>query len=198
LLYSFSSTQAKIDETRAKVQPVIGAGSSALSIGSKVLTGDLIGATKEVVKAGDDTIVKPIVQQEQKTNFFGGFLNRFVDGILNPARPSYNGFIPALNAASGFMPIDRAIAAEVQNKPVGSELIIANSSETVLTKEQSKGLMRPVIAAPVKNSTTNSKVINGLSVNIYPTPSMDIGAIADTVIAQINQQFGQEIEAQIN
>ena len=75
----------------------------------------------------------------------GGAASSFIAGVTGKAKPSYEGNFPTHSAYGGFnlarskvysaaggMNLGRAISTEMQNKPAGSDLVIANSSETII------------------------------------------------------------------
>ena len=86
------------------------------------------------------------------------------------------------------MPLGQAIATEQANKPAGSHLVIANSSETVIPAH--KGYMAEpafagVMGSPSASSSTSSSEINvgGITVNVSGVE--DPRAIADQVAEEI-------------
>ena len=83
--------------------------------------------------------------------------------------------------------LNQAILTEAANKPAGSSLVIANDSETVLTRQQAlnvnAALRQP---ASQKSSTFAPHVTISINGN---TERIDPDAIADRVLAKIDQLY---------
>jgi hypothetical protein len=206
LLASFTETQQKIDQTRGYVQPAANILTKGFGVGTDLLTGNVLGAAQKSADLVGET-GKALTNSESK----GNKSNVVIDSIrwLLPfnslsggigAKPSYTGHIPkAYNAADGFMPLNRAIAAELQNKPSNSELIIANSSEFVLKPEQLERMVAPSINTSTQSQTVIQKTLSIATgaINIVANASMDVSGLADAVIARIDERYNQEIEANL-
>jgi hypothetical protein len=85
-------------------------------------------------------------------------------------RPSFNGFIPP------------ALQQEMRNKPPGSDLLVANSSELVLNQAQQRALFRG-------SRTTSITFAGGIHINAGNAG--DPRQMANLVIAEIERKLSQ-------
>jgi hypothetical protein len=103
--------------------------------------------------------------------------------VPSTSAAAYNGWIP--NAASGFNlgGLWGAVRREIANKPPGSRLLVANTSETVLTRNQARSL-RAALASPRTNAGAFAP-----NINVYGAPGQDATAIADEVMRRIASEW---------
>lgn len=92
--------------------------------------------------------------------------------FIGPPAPAYKGYIP--NAAGGFFD---AVARENRAKPPGSSLLIANTSETVLTRQQVAQLRGGGITVG--------------SVNVYAAPGQDARSLAHDIMRELDAIYAQ-------
>jgi hypothetical protein len=133
-----------------------------------IMTGGETSATKSAIAAGeaadariragggrinpDGSVTGPIAKPS-----FDGYIPNAASGPR--AKPSFDGYIP--NAASGFMGLLTAAARERRAMPAGANLLVANTSETVLTREQA-GAVGGALASKGSGNTFNiSMTVNG-------------------------------------
>jgi phage-related protein len=123
-----------------------------------------------------------------------------INSLFGGAR--YSGHIG--NAAGGFLgKLLGAAKQETANMPAGAQLLIANSSETILPSGGLGGLVRgigsmltPTAVAP----SIGSPIKGGNTINLTLTinaPSGDAGAIASATIDAIQRLFEAELGAQL-
>lgn len=95
------------------------------------------------------------------------------------AQPQFTGSLSGLGNTIGSMPLLDAIAAEIANKPANSDLVIANTSEVVLTQAQLGQLM----------SGRGKRAAGPITINIYQQPGQDAHGLAREVMELINEQY---------
>ena len=100
-------------------------------------------------------------------------------GIFGGLVPKYRGTPNIFSASNGFL---GAMRDEVKNKPYGSGLVIANTSETVLTPDQMAALTNRQSSTIVRPVSFGNIIINAL-------PGMDLNALADLVINRIDSDI---------
>ncbi len=161
-------------------------------------------------KATVDTKIQGMVQGV--TSFFEGITDklasvRSVIASLNPfgggtpaapapvAAPSWQGYIPT--AANGWLGMVggllNAASTEQRNAPAGAGLLMANTSEFVLTPDQMNNLIGGTAQIAGTGAMTN---IGGISVNISGA-SGDPQAIAQAVISEIERQLSRALDSQL-
>jgi hypothetical protein len=86
-------------------------------------------------------------------------IQRLEQAKANKAKPSFEGYIP--NAASGFMGLLSAAARERRAMPAGANLLVANTSETVLTREQAGAVGGALSSKGGGNTFNISMTVNG-------------------------------------
>ncbi|MGL5925554.1 hypothetical protein [Chroococcidiopsis sp.] len=163
----------------------------------------------KVLQAIDETLAKPgevIVgvgpkggvseygdrQIERGSNFFGGLIDgtkRFL-GL-----GASSGYIPS--AFDGLMPLHQAIKSEVANKPSGSGLVIANSSEYIFKDIQQ--LMNFVSLPKFAGTpgTNKSITIAQGAINIVANSNQDEATIADMVIDRLSTLVDFQLASEI-
>lgn len=135
-----------------------------------------------------------------------GFLNQFIN-----SQQEKTGGLKAKPSADGFMPIANAIQSEINRKPSNSKLLIANTSEAVLTPRQLAAIDSPTsvntsvsqpvkVVSPVVNRTENRPVTKSVTIGSLNFPTVqtnDPRELARIVIAEINAEFNRESEAEL-
>jgi hypothetical protein len=93
---------------------------------------------------------------------------------------------PVQNKATGFMPNGLLSAAikESKSMPVGSSLIVANSSEAVLNRSQQGTLARSI------SGNSGNSFVNSGAINIYDS-SGNVDAIAEQIMDKLNERWQQ-------
>lgn len=117
-----------------------------------------------------------------KTTTGLGALDPLINSIFG-ARPKYLG----TPAASGFMPLGRAIASEVKNKPSGSGLVVANTSEIIQTKPQ---FLSSLLSAKSVGAQSAAIYVGGIT--IHQQPNEDGDALANRIIEKLDQLVSSE------
>ncbi len=101
---------------------------------------------------------------------------------IKGATASFSGAIPRMEGIFG------AIANESMNKPAGSSLVVANSSEAVLRPEQLKSIMASSANAGANGVASQGGInLGGVTINISGVENPK--AIAQQVIAEIEAQL---------
>lgn len=137
-----------------------------------------------------NSIASPAVSVNGNTGFdlkqlpfiggaFRGTANFFSD-LFGTARPQFAGSLEP----SYSMPLLSAIATERANMPSGAELVVANSSEAILTPDQ---ILQIASGGWSQNSSSNLTIEKGAIV-IHAAPNMNIADLADAVIDRIDQK----------
>jgi hypothetical protein len=96
--------------------------------------------------------------------------------------PNWREQLSAIPAAAGFMPLGGAIAREMAMKPANSGLVISNSSELILNKNQQIDLAQSLRGGG--NVTAN--------ITIHQQPGEDSNTLADRVLQRLDQMVRQE------
>ena len=135
-------------------------------------------------------------------NLWGGIKSRLIDPVSStlgnltggfigtPSEARYRGFLPpAISAANGLM---GAIAAEQAYKPPGSSLVIANSTEAVLTPEMVQGLTANAYAM---GRSVNVAFDQGAISMVLPAGTPQDIALA--AIAIIEERLSTELESRL-
>jgi hypothetical protein len=104
----------------------------------------------------------------------------------NKAKPSFDGYIP--NAASGFMGLLTAAARERRAMPAGANLLVANTSETVLTREQ---------AGAVGGALANKGGGNTFNINMTVSGAGDPDTVADRVLRLLQIQLDEHLQGSL-
>jgi hypothetical protein len=104
----------------------------------------------------------------------------------NKAKPSFDGYIP--NAASGFMGLLTAAARERRAMPAGANLLVANTSETVLTREQ---------AGAVGGALANKGGGNTVNINMTVSGAGDPDTVADRVLRLLQIQLDEHLQGSL-
>ncbi len=94
------------------------------------------------------------------------------------AKPQFTGSFPGMGTSFDSMPLFDAIATEAANKPPGSDLVIANSSEFIFTQAQMDML---------KQGQRGQR--GPVTINVYQQPGQDGYALAQQVMQLLNQQY---------
>jgi hypothetical protein len=129
------------------------------------------GLNVDLTKLVMDTLKAPL----------GFSLSNFGFGF-GEAKPKYAG-----TAAAGFMPLGSAIASEVANKPSGSNLIVANSSEFVYRPDQLSSLL----TRTSQSASTVLQIASG-AITIVQQPREDSNQLADRVLSRLDQLVKNE------
>jgi hypothetical protein len=143
-----------------------------------VMTGGETSATKSAIAAGEAA--------DARIRAGGGRINP--DGsVTGPrAKPSFDGYIP--NAASGFMGLLTAAARERRAMPAGAGLLVANTSETVLTREQA-GAVGGALASKGGGNTVN--------INMTVSGAGDPDTVADRVLRLLQIQLDEHLQGSL-
>jgi hypothetical protein len=143
-----------------------------------IITGGETSATKSAIAAGEAA--------DARIRAGGGRINP--DGsVTNPrAKPSFDGYIP--NAASGFMGLLTAAARERRAMPAGANLLVANTSETVLTREQ---------AGAVGGALANKGGGNTVNINMTVSGAGDPDTVADRVLRLLQIQLDEHLQGSL-
>ncbi|MBW4636350.1 MAG: hypothetical protein KME30_32075 [Iphinoe sp. HA4291-MV1] len=121
------------------------------------------------------------------TGGLGGFVSSIAGNAIANLLPKYGGQIPT--AASGFL---EAVATESRNAPSGAGLVLANSSEYILTPTQMSNL--------VNGLSTSGRTVNisfGAGAIALNLPAGTPQEIALQAITIIEQRLAQELEARL-
>ncbi len=121
------------------------------------------------------------------TGGLGGFISSVTGNALSAILPKYKGQIPT--AASGFL---GAVATESRNAPSGADLVLANSSEYILTRQQMSHL--------VNGLSTSGQTVNinfGAGAIALNLPAGTPQEIAMQAIAIIESRLALELEARL-
>jgi hypothetical protein len=143
-----------------------------------IITGGETSATKSAIAAGEAA--------DARIRAGGGRINP--DGsVTGPrAKPSFDGYIP--NAASGFMGLLTAAARERRAMPAGANLLVANTSETVLTREQ---------AGAVGGALANKGGGNTVNINMTVSGAGDPDTVADRVLRLLQIQLDEHLQGSL-
>ena len=108
----------------------------------------------------------------------------------NPeAQPKFEGLM-GRPSAMGFMPLQSAVQAEMQNKPTNSRLLIANDSEAVLTPQQ----LRSVSSTQQTIKTEQRSLTLGAgAITIVANAQMNIEDMAQMLIQRLDEEFNQSM-----
>ena len=108
----------------------------------------------------------------------------------NPeAQPKFEGLM-SRPSAMGFMPLQSAVQAEMQNKPTNSRLLIANDSEAVLTPQQ----LRSVSSTQQTIKTEQRSLTLGAgAITIVANAQMNIEDMAQILIQRLDEEFNQSM-----
>jgi hypothetical protein len=116
----------------------------------------------------------------------GGAISGFFGGN---AQAKYAG--TAIPAAGGYMPINQAIARELQAKPASSGLVVANSSEYIFQPSQLSSLLSRTASPP-------STAIQVGGITIHQQPGEDGNTLADRVISRLDSLLKNERNYRLN
>ncbi|MBW4633564.1 MAG: hypothetical protein KME30_17195 [Iphinoe sp. HA4291-MV1] len=116
-----------------------------------------------------------------------GSVGNFVSGLFGSAR--YQGQIST--AANGFIP---ALAVETQRKPVNSDLVIANTSETILRKNQLDNLINNTYTRGQKSAVNVNFGQGSILLQISGDNPQNI---AEQVIQVLENRLANELEARL-
>jgi hypothetical protein len=193
-LTEFNSVSSRVDKARetfaSVAQPALNMGKGAIDISR----GNALGGTGKILQGVgglvNDFTIKPVwagIQAGMRGIGMGGLFSDI------GAKPQYKGSSDlSPSTFPGLMPIQSAIAAEMRNKPTGSSLAIANTSETILTPEQVRAISSPqtVITNQTAGSNKTLTLAPGAIV-INPPPGMNINEIANTIFSMLDDRFNQ-------
>ncbi|MBW4666506.1 MAG: hypothetical protein KME60_03420 [Cyanomargarita calcarea GSE-NOS-MK-12-04C] len=176
------------DKLTKKVASIIDGIASAVSGFFGAIQQKLAGITQAISNPGG-IVSSPVVQSTTAGaatgGLFGGLLG-FASGLASSFFSRADGFIPA---SGGFL---GALASEAARKPTGSDFVIANSSEAVLTPRMLQNLTGNLLGAG------SSKTVNFQpGAIVFNLPSGTPTEIAMAAIAIIEQALATELETKI-
>jgi hypothetical protein len=112
----------------------------------------------------------------------GGTTTKLPNGVTRVTGP------PIPNAASGFMGLLTAAARERRAMPAGAGLLVANTSETVLTREQA-GAVGGALASKGGGNTVN--------INMTVSGAGDPDTVADRVLRLLQIQLDEHLQGSL-
>lgn len=180
-----------------------------------------VSTAKLLITSAQQTI-RNITQQIRSLPVVGGIVDRLAPAAAVPPRPAapagarYSGQVGT--AAGGLLGnLLSAARTELRRMPAGAELVVANSSETILPAgilgQFVRSLLpspppRPIAPTPIAVSqsiapaptapspTTAERVVMPVTININGA-SQDLQAIAQTVVDAIQARFDAAMQAQL-
>lgn len=209
---TLAGDQTIFDEAKKTVDLILGKGGLFETLGE--LTGDydplislrnsirgfneflgLLNTTLDQLSniPGISGLVQKILELSQYIGSSGGVgaavVRGGVDGVRSLFGAKYRG--DYISAASGF---NSAMNSEIANKPPGTSIVIANSSETVLTPFQLKQLRDNEFNKGINTAqpVSRSVVIERGAVQIVAQAGQSPEAIAERVIEQLNNLMRAE------
>lgn len=213
MLDQFTASKENVDRFRETAKTPMEALNTTKDMAVNLAAKNPIGAARAFT-AGVGRLTQPLFEakpdqakqqgQEPSNNAPKSF-NPFspIDVVKN----AFPAFFRAKPSFNGFMPLGSAIASEVKSKPANAGLLIANTSEVVLTPKQMDALTRPItVSAPPREALTrpmnvNAPTTKSLSIGsivINATEGMDINALSDLVIEKIDAKYNAEVAATLS
>lgn len=174
--------------------------------------GEVVGGGIMTAIDAVKTLLDWLGQGLEKFNEFFGVAKQATSGIASalnfqlpgtapaPSTPTigarYSGHIG--NAASGFLGgLLSAARAEMSAMPSGSQLLVANSSETILPRG-TLGQFADAVATPAQSPSSPTRGGNTINLSLtVNAPSGNADAIAQTAINAIQQLFEAEMGVQL-
>lgn len=220
MLDQFTSSKERLARFQEMARPGLKSAETTLKAGWLATTGRPAEAAKVLFEGGKEAIAaipaalpQQPQQPGQEPNNNAPKLPKPIDFVLRNAFPSFF----AKPSFNGFMPLGSAIAAEVKSKPTNAGLLVANTSEFVLTSRQMNALTRPVNvslpkveATPRSMTVPNREALPRLSgansapskaitiapvFNISAPEGTNVKSLAQEVVSEIDRLYQAEVSA---
>jgi hypothetical protein len=177
------------DKLTKKVASIIDGIASVVSGFFEAIQQKIAGITQAISNPGG-IVSNPVIQSTTSGaatgGLFGGLLG-FASGLASSFFSRADGFIPASGGLIG------ALANEAARKPTGSDFVVANSSEAVLTPRMLANLTGNLLGAAGSSKTVNFQP----GAIVFNLPSGTPTEIAMAAIAIIEQALATELETKI-